>query len=156
MTPAFLRSVSRVLKHEGGYVNDPRDPGGETKYGISRRAYPDEDIANLTPERAMELYLRDYWEPVKGDQMPEPIAAMVFDIAVNQGVGTAIRLLQRAVGTKEDGILGPITLSGTLKPGLLARLATERVLAYAKTKNFDVYGRGWVRRTLETALEVNA
>lgn len=153
---SFVRAVNLVLQHEGGYVNDPRDPGGETKFGISKRAYPDEDIANLTRERAMELYHRDYWLPIKGDEMTSDVATMVFDMAVNMGVGKAARVLQRALGVKEDGVLGPVTLSASRAPGVLSKVATERVLAYTKTANFDVYGRSWVARTFRTALEGSA
>lgn len=78
-----------LLKWEGGYSNDPSDPGGETKYGISKRAHPDEDIKNLTPERAMAIYASDYWDKAGCDSIPFPLNVVVFDSAVNCGVGMA-------------------------------------------------------------------
>jgi lysozyme family protein len=156
MSGTFLRAVGLVLKHEGGYVNDARDPGGETRYGISKRAYPNEDIANLTRERAIELYYKDYWLPIKGDSMSPSVATVLFDMAVNMGVDRAIKLLQRTIKVKEDGVLGPVTLNEVARSvGVLAKLTTERVLAYTAIKNFDVYGRGWVNRSIITALEAS-
>lgn len=76
-----------LLKWEGGYVNDPKDPGGETKYGISKKAYPDEDIKNLSPERALQIYASDYWDKAGCDAVPYPLNVVVFDSAVNCGVG---------------------------------------------------------------------
>ena len=109
---AFARLVDP--SHEGGYVNDPQDLGGETKYGISKRTYPGEDIANLTLDRAKELYRRDYWGPSGGDALPDLLKFEMFDLAVNTSAPgrpvTAIEMLQKAVGADVDGILGPATL----------------------------------------------
>ena len=80
------QSLQFVLKWEGGYVNDPKDPGGETKYGISKRAHPNEDIKNLTPERALVIYQNEYWTPIGGDNLPLPTCVVAFDSAVNCGV----------------------------------------------------------------------
>ena len=99
-----IRAV--VLSEEGGLSDHPQDPGGLTKYGISRRAYPDLDIRRLTMDDAIELYRRDYWNPVHGTDLPPPLALLLFDAAVNQGAGTAVRLLQKAVGVTEDGNFG--------------------------------------------------
>jgi len=84
MRDSFPAAVAFVLSHEGGYSYDPQDPGGETKFGISRRAYPNIDIAALTEEGAKEIYLRDYWMPV-ADALPTPADIVAFDAAVNQG-----------------------------------------------------------------------
>jgi len=100
----FDRCVRAVLSEEGGLSDHPQDPGGLTKYGISRRAYPDLDIRRLTMDDAIDLYRRDYWNPVHGTDLPASLALLVFDSAVNQGVGTAVRLLQKAVGVKEDEV----------------------------------------------------
>lgn len=93
------QSLQFVLKWEGGYVNDPKDPGGETKYGISKRAHPNEDIANLTPERALVIYQTEYWDPIGGDNLPLPACVVAFDTAVNCGVSRAQAWLRI---TKED------------------------------------------------------
>lgn len=92
----FKESLRFVLKWEGSYVNNPSDPGGETKWGISKRAYPDEDIANLTPERASEIYARDYWDACGCDSIPYPLCVVVFDTAVNVGPGRAKDWLRKA------------------------------------------------------------
>lgn len=149
-------AVQMVLRHEGGYVNDSKDPGGETKFGISKRAYPSVDIAALTEDTAKAIYKRDYWDKVKGDQLPDSVATVLFDMAVNMGVDRAIKLLQRALRVKEDGALGPVTIQAAKASGVAAKLTTERVLAYTKIANFDTYGRGWVNRSITTALEAKA
>lgn len=101
-------------QHEGGYVNDPADPGGETKYGLSKHSYPGEDIANLTLERAKLIYARDYWGPAGCDAVPDALKFELFDFAVNTSAPghctTAIKALQRAAQVPDDGALGPHTL----------------------------------------------
>ncbi len=82
----FRRALAFVLEFEGGYSNDPDDPGGETKWGISKRAYPNVDILNLTPEQALEIYSRDYWDALDCDSYSYPNAISIFDTAVNCGV----------------------------------------------------------------------
>ena len=154
---SFAKVIDFVLHQEGGYVNDRNDPGGETKYGISKRSYPLEDIAALTRERAAFLYLRDYWGPIRGDDLPEQLALAVMDFAVNSGVPRASKMLQRLVGAKEDGEIGPLTL-GCVKrtiesrsPQLLAEaLILERALFLTRlgctrwgSENFLP---GWMRR----------
>lgn len=93
----FHRALGHVLKHEGGYVHDPKDPGGETKFGISKRAYPDLDIKNLTKKEASFLYQRDYWDANSLDQFPPKIAEKLFDMAVNMGARRACFILMEAV-----------------------------------------------------------
>src|SRR5690349_3209449 len=115
---SFERALQLILPHEAGFSDDPNDPGnytpaGElkgTKYGISARQYPDEDIANLTEERAAFLYRRDYWTPVCGDELPWPLCLFVFDAAINQGVPAATRMLQEALKVRVDGEIGAQTL----------------------------------------------
>jgi len=98
MKEHFEKAMKFILKWEGGYVNDPADPGGETRYGISKNAHPDVDIRNLTEEGAKEIYLRDYWKPADCPSMKWPLCLVVFDTAVNMGVGRAKRLLEKAEG----------------------------------------------------------
>lgn len=149
---AFLEAVALVLKHEGGYVNDPRDPGGETNFGISKKAYPHEDIAALTVERATALYHRDYWQAMRGDELPFGLALAVFDMAVNAGTGAAIRLLQRALRVTEDGKLGPVTLRAAQGSGLAAvvRYTRVRITYYATLRGWPHFGASWTQRSLET------
>ena len=153
----FAQAFERVIGHEGGYVNDPLDPGGETKYGISRRAYPGEDIAGMTLERAKELYLRDYWGPAGCDAWPELLKFEVFDMAVNHGVTQAVRILQRAAGTVPDGIIGIQTTMRVQSAGpewLLRRVQGFRLKFYTGLKTFSRFGAGWVNRVADNMLEV--
>lgn len=159
MTPGFIRAVDLVLRHEGGLVDNPNDPGGLTNFGISQRAYPDVDIRALTRNQAMEIYERDYWLPIRGDELPEPVAIVLFDMAVNMGRDRAVRLLQRALNIPQDGLLGPRTvaacINGTRRTVAL-NLTAERVIAYTGMRGFDTFGRGWLRRSITTAMEANA
>ncbi|MDX1506567.1 MAG: glycosyl hydrolase 108 family protein, partial [Spongiibacter sp.] len=147
---SFETAVAHVLAEEGGWVNDPRDPGGETKYGICKRQYPDIDIKSLTVDDAKAIYLRDYWGALPAC-LPEPVDSLVFNCGVNCGVGTAIRLLQRAVGTKDDGDWGPKSreaLSGKPRASLPALFCAEWARYYALLDGFPRFGRGWMRRVM--------
>ena len=106
----FDECLDHVLAYEGGYVNHPDDPGGETNLGISRRSYPEEDIKGMTRKRAAEIYKRDYWDAVCGDDLPSGIDFVAFDAAVNSGVSRGAKWVQRAVGANPDGRIGPLTL----------------------------------------------
>lgn len=152
----FDTAFERVIGHEGGYVNDPRDPGGETHYGISRRAYPGEDIKGMTLARSKELYRRDYWGPAGCDAMPDGVRYALFDMSVNSGVKAAIKALQRSVSEVDDGIIGPRTLTAASSmpvPRLVARLCGERLKLLTDLDNFATYGRGWTRRVASVLRE---
>jgi len=95
---SFYKSLEFVLKWEGGYVNDPDDPGGETKWGISKRYHPDEDIRGLSPERAAEIYYEDYWIVAACDLLPLPLSTVMFDSAVSCGPARAVSWLERSRG----------------------------------------------------------
>ena len=99
MSEPFDTAMTAVLGYEGGYVNDPNDPGGETNWGISKRAYPNLDVKNLTRDGAIQIYRRDYWDALGCDRFPSVIAIALFDAAVNQGPVAAVRILQRALAT---------------------------------------------------------
>jgi lysozyme family protein len=155
----FERAVKRVLEFEGGYSNDPVDAGGETKFGISKRSYPNVDIKNLTIEDAKFIYYRDFWEPqLYRDFESAELAEKVFDLAVNVGTNRAHTLLQRAlraVGSpvKEDGVLGKITLAAVNsanETALLAALRSEAAGYYRSivTKNAgqNRFINGWLKR----------
>jgi len=153
---SFDRAIEFVLEQEGGYSNDPRDPGKETRWGISHAAYPDEDIFHLTLERAKSIYLRDYWTPIKADQLPDAVAFVLMDAAVNMGVGTAVKCLQRALGVISDGEVGTQTITyaqaADLK-NLLAGFCSERIAIYSSLPTWGTYGRGWTNRAVKAALE---
>ena len=151
----FDLAVELVIGFEGAYVNDPSDPGGETKWGISKRSYPDLDIRSLSTNDAKLIYKRDYWEKTRCDKMPEGIRLAVFDCAVNQGISFAAKTLQKLVGAKPDGQIGPKTLGKVDKKNpveLLVNFMTERQLHYANLSTFPRFGRGWTRRVFEIAV----
>lgn len=154
---SFDKAFDHVVGLEGGYVDDAFDPGGVTKYGISKRAYPDEDIASLTLERAKELYRQDYWRPLRCDEMPWPLAMLVFDCGVNQGIQVAAKTLQKALGVVQDGSLGKITMSKAQSAGMetCALFLADRALRYYGTRNADRYLRGWLKRLFIIAMESN-
>lgn len=156
--PVFERAVEKTLAHEGGYVNDPQDPGGETNFGISKRSYPHVNIAALTREDAIEIYRRDWWDRFNyGRITHEKIAAKTFDFSVNMGPTRAHVLLQRAViesgGDRIviDGALGPKTFSAVnLHPNpdlLFAKLVLAAVGFYVSLNNTRFLA-GWIRRAL--------
>ena len=154
---SFNEIIEKVLEHEGGYVNDPKDLGGETKYGITKRFYPDIDIKNLTIEQAKEIYKKDYWDKNKVESLPQNLWHIYFDMCVNMGKRTAVKVLQRAAVNKGrdievDGGLGPMTI-GALKGVELDRVRAFRVKYYvdlitARPEQEKFY-LGWFRRATE-------
>lgn len=155
---AFERAVNFILRDdiEGGYVNDPQDPGGETNGGISKASYPQLEIRTLTRDDKKRIYYRDFWSPLQLDRIPPRIALVVFDSAVNQGRDAAVKLLQAGIGASVDGIVGPETISKSRQldeDEALARVMAERILRYTQTKNVQRYGRGWFARCAKVVTE---
>lgn len=143
----FDTAFDRLIGHEGGYVNDQRDPGGETNWGISRRSYPTVDIKNLTRDDAKAIYLKDFWNPL-GDADPA-IKFQVFDFAVNGGLSAAIRKLQSAVGVADDGHWGPISAAALAKMDVndvLLKFNAQRIRYYTALSTWPTYGKGWANR----------
>ncbi len=150
LDPYFCRILPVLFELEGGYVDDPNDPGGETNYGISKRSYPSLDIKNLTPEQAANIYFTDYWLAGNCNAIPVPLCYYHFDTCVNQGVKTANRILQQTVGVAQDGVIGPLTLAAAVK---LPRTEYYLYLAfrlahYMTLQNWGTYGKGWTNRML--------
>ena len=148
-TQTFKTMIERVLGHEGGYVNDPKDPGGETKWGISKRSYPMLNIAALTREDAIAIYHKDFWTPIKADRFHDGTAYQLLDSAINSGIGQSIRFLQRALGVADDGVFGPVSLSAsatTSESDQLFLFNAERIEFMTKLKNWPDHGKGWMRR----------
>lgn len=143
---SFDKAFEILIGHEGGYVNDANDRGGETRYGISKRAYPHIDIANLTLAQAKDIYRNDYWDKAKCSSLPPDLALLVFDAAVNNGASTAIRWLQQAAGVVSDGIIGPQTVAASFSSGVAARFHAMRVDAMTKMPTWPNHGRGWAKR----------
>lgn len=149
---SFDISFDRLIKNEGGYVNNPTDPGGETNWGICKRSYPGVDIKNLTRDQAKAIYLRDFWRRGQMDQYDEAIAFQVFDAAVNHGIETAIRLLQRAAGVADDGDIGPVTVAAIKRKSvtdMLMLFLAHRIKFWAKLSTWDTFGRGWAIRAAD-------
>jgi lysozyme family protein len=145
----FDEAFEALIGHEGGYVNDPRDPGGETKFGISKRAYPSVDIRNLTLDGAKAIYRRDYWAPIGCDNLPAALRFHVFDAAVNSGLRQAVQFLQRAVGVAADGRLGPVTRAAVMAAdpaSLAARYSGARLQFMTELTTWPTFGKGWARR----------
>ena len=160
---AFLRAFDIIIGEEGGFTNNPADPGNwtggscgngqciGTKFGISAAAYPRLDIASLTSEKARSIYRSDYWDRIYGDAMPPPLALIVFDAAVNNGVARAARWLQQAVGVKDDGVIGAVTLAAVASragdgAALLAEFQARRLMFMAALPTWRSFGLGWARR----------
>ena len=157
----FDQAFDILLGHEGGFSDHPADPGnwtggrvgvGElrgTKFGIAANTYPNEDIRNLTVDRAKEIYRRDFWNPVRAEELPAAIRYAVFDAAVNSSPRQAARWLQRAVGVRDDGIIGPITLGAVRAADperVLRRVLAQRLRFMTGLSNWPAFGRGWARR----------
>jgi lysozyme family protein len=123
----FTAAVNEVLGEEAGYVNNPADPGGETKWGISKRAFPDVDIANLSRDDAAALYRTHYWDPLEEFHLSGKFQLVAFEAAVNQGLSRVKPWLVAAEGQ-------------------LDWFMAERALAYFSDKNFSTFGKGWLRR----------
>lgn len=155
----FQKAFKYMIANEGGYVFDKKDPGGKTKYGISQKAYPSLNIKALTFEEAKKIYFCDYWMKGKFEQIPdETVATQLFDFSVNLGIRTATIVLQRAlrsvgINVQEDGLLGPVTLSGVKfsEPStLLAAIKSEAAGYYrliaAKNPSQQKFLNGWLNR----------
>lgn len=145
----FDTAIERILSHEGGYVNDPADPGGETQWGISKRSYPSVDIKKLTRDAAKELYRRDFWELVARQITDDALRFQILDAAVNHGMGNAVRFMQRAAGVADDGHFGPASKAAVARmdphDAHLLFMA-ERFEFWTRLRAFDSFGRGWTRR----------
>jgi lysozyme family protein len=145
----FDTAFDRLIGHEQGYVNDPNDPGGETNWGISKRSYPHLDIKNLTREDSKAIYRRDFWNRIKADTLYDGVAYQTFDFAVNSGIETAVRYLQRAVGVADDGHWGPASMAAATamsESDTIMRLNGERLDFMTRLRNWPHASRGWARR----------
>jgi hypothetical protein len=153
----FDEIIEVVLEHEGGYVNDPKDPGGETNFGIAKRSNPDVDIKNLTKAEASLIYKTKYWDKNKVESLPEELWHIYFDMCVNMGRSRAVKILQQSAvnrgrNIKVDGGLGPNTIKA-LKGVELERVRAFRVRYYVELVNkkpdLEKFYFGWFRRALE-------
>jgi lysozyme family protein len=150
-----------VLQHEGGYVDHPADPGGATRYGVTLatlRAYrgrptSKEDVKALSVEEAKAIYKAQYWDTVKGDDLPAGLDYAVFDFCVNSGPDRAVRDLQKVLGTVAvDGVMGVHTISECEKYGaqsLIRDYCLHRLNFMKSLRTWATFGKGWERRVNE-------
>ena len=163
MKDNFEQSLKMILHHEGGYVNHPSDPGGRTNLGVTQSVYEswvdrpvtEDEMRSLTVEDVTPIYKRNYWDRVKGDDLPSGVDFAVMDLAVNGGTGRGAKMLQKVVGVPQDGGIGPQTLGavGRMDPvDTIEQYAAEREAFYRRLNTFDTFGRGWLRRNEETRM----
>ena len=149
----FDQAFDILLKHEGGFSDHPADRGGKTHYGITEAVAREVgyrgDMRELPLDLAKRIYKDRYWDAVRADELPEAVRYAVFDAAVNSGPRQAIRWLQRAVGVRDDGIIGPQTLAAVRAANperLLRRFLSQRLRFMAGLPSWPAFGRGWARR----------
>lgn len=165
MSIAFDRAHAFVAKWEGGFVDDPHDPGGATKWGVTIRtliakgldlnndgAIDRRDIHDMTLDQARDIYFREYWQASGAPDLPPAVALVHYDCAVNQGVGRAIRILQKSVGAVADGIFGPKTLAAVRRAQtrpLVTEYCARRAVHYSSLAIVARFGLGWFRRLFD-------
>ena len=162
MKENFDSALAAVLHHEGGYVNHPKDPGGMTNLGVTKRVWEEwvgrevteQEMRDLTPEKVAPLYKSAYWNKVRGDDLPAGVDYAVFDAAINSGPGRAAKWLQECVGAVPDGAIGPGTLGKVAEADpaeLLSKYQARRLAFMQSLPTWDTFGKGWGRRVTEVA-----
>jgi lysozyme family protein len=168
MRANFAEALQAVLKHEGGFVNHPKDPGGMTNLGCTKAVWEEhcghevseKVMRALTPADVAPLYQSKYWDKVKGNDLPSGVDYVVFDCAINSGPGRAIKLLQACLGVEQDGGIGPKTLTAIkgFYPEEIIKDYSERRIAFLMAlPTWGTFGKGWGRRVDEvekTALKM--
>ena len=157
MKDNFDECLKMLLHHEGGYVNHPSDPGGETNLGVTKKVYQEwggtKDMKDLTVEDVAPIYKKNYWDRCKCDDLESGVDWAVFDWAVNSGTGRASKAIQKICGASQDGAIGPKTLAliGTQNTQyVIEEFGKIRQDFYESLKTFDTFGKGWTRRNKET------
>lgn len=159
MNNNFEHCLDLVLKHEGGYVNHPKDPGGETNRGVTKAVYdayrktrgrPIQSVKFITDDEIKAIYKFQYWDRVQGDFLPNGVDYAVFDFAVNSGVGRASKYLQAVVGADRDGVIGARTLAAIDSPTRVINALCDRRMSFLRNlPRFVFFGRGWTRRVVD-------
>ena len=168
MQDNFKKSLDLILHHEGGFVNHPDDPGGATNKGVTLYTYSGflgrkatvEELKNISDEEIQKIYKNNYWDRVKGDDLPTGLDLCMFDWAVNSGFQRPAKVLQNIVGVKEDGYIGAKTLEActsflqdSYTDSMIEKITEKREKFYRSLKHFDTFGKGWLRRNEETKTE---
>lgn len=157
MQSNFDACFKELLKHEGGFVNHPKDPGGITNLGVTKKVWDEwtgrdnslEDMKALTPEDVKPLYHNRYWDACKCDDLPSGVDYCVFDTAVNSGRNRAVKFLQSVVGAVPDGAIGPVTIASANERGAnltINQFCDKREAFWRSLPTFDTFGKGWLRR----------
>jgi lysozyme family protein len=163
----WLKSFDLMLASEGGYANHPSDPGGMTNLGVTKRVWEEwvgresneKEMRSLTKEMVEPLYKRKFWDACRCDDLPSGIDYLVFDMAVNAGVGRSAKLLQHCVGVSTDGAIGPITITAVKSKDteeLIEKFSEARELYYRGLKKFDVFGKGWLNRVEASKIKASS
>jgi len=161
MKSNYDKCLETILHHEGGYVNHPKDPGGETNLGVTKRVYEEhggtKDMKDLLVEDVAPIYKKGYWDKMKGDDLPGGLDLCVFDFGVNAGPGRAAKFLQQMIGTTVDGGIGPNTLAKVEEyvrengeTESVEKYQSMRQKYYEQLSTFATFGKGWTRRVEET------
>jgi len=167
MQSDWQKSFELMLKSEGGYVNNPADPGGMTNLGVTKatwenwvgRASDEAEMRGLTPEKVEPLYKKKYWDAVRGDELPAGISYLCFDFAVNAGAGRSIKTLQTAVGVTPDGGFGPMTMAAVqaVDPvDLIERFSQAKEDFYRSLTTFATFGKGWLNRVADVKVKATS
>lgn len=154
------KAFQAVLKHEGGFVNHPRDPGGMTNLGVTKKVWEDfvgrevdeREMRALTPDVVKPLYKKNYWDKIKGDQLPSGVDYAAYDLAVNSGTGRAAKYLQRIAGVPDDGVIGPKSMEAILACDpvqTVDAICDMRLDFLQKLPTWGTFGKGWGRRVEE-------
>lgn len=156
MSKSFKTALQRVLKHEGGYVNHPSDPGGETNFGITKstaRSYGYHGSMRTIPMTVVEkIYKSQYWDAMSCENFDFALAYQLFDAAVNHGLLNARKILQRTIKVKDDGIIGAVSLAAIRQldtADLVQMFNAERISFYTRISTFPTFGRGWMNRMVD-------
>ena len=156
----FERSLALVLQHEGGYVNHPSDPGGRTNLGVTQRVWEEyvghpvdeAEMRSLTKEMVAPLYKKNYWDAVRGDQLPCGADYLAFDFAVNAGSFRCVKTIQRALNITADGVIGPVTVKAiqdTNAEDFINNFSAAKESFYRGLTTFPTFGKGWLNRVAE-------
>ena len=157
----FQKCLEMLLHHEGGFVNHPQDPGGMTNLGVTKAVYDKwigrestkTEMMDLKPDDVAPIYKKNYWDKVRGDDLPGGVDWCAFDWAVNSGSGRPAKAIQRAVGATPDGAIGPMTLQAVMNHEpqmIIENVFSQRQKFYESLRTFEHFGRGWTRRNKET------
>ena len=160
MIENFDKSFALVMKSEGGYVNNPKDPGGETNMGVIKAAWStwlkrhieDGEMAKLQIEDVKPFYKALYWDKTYCNQLPKGLDYMMFDASVNMGVGQSIRLLQKSLGCVADGVIGSNTMkliNQSKVNDMIDKYSAQKEMFYRSLANFSVFGKGWLNRVAQ-------